>query len=384
MSFLRYAAAFFLVLSVLILPAPCHAEENDAPIVTADAAILIEAETGRVIWEKNGEERRFPASMTKMMTCILALENVRAREEIFITPNAERTEDTPLGILAGERLTAEELLRGMMMCSDNGAAVAIAEHMDGGVTSFARRMNEKAAELGMADTHFSNPNGLPNPTHYSTAHDMARLAQYAMKNEAFRELVGERTSTIRWAFPKDKFLPVENTNTLLGSYEGITGIKTGWTRTAGGCLAASAERRGVSLIAIVMHAPTADDRFDDARSMLDYGFRHVTMVRGLSSSRAARKVWVKGGQEAQTVVRPVEDVNYPLVDGEDAKSYTVQYDVPRVIPAPQKDGEIVGHLTLLYKGKPVGTVDMSADRVAPGFSVGSFLVGVFEGVLNRI
>ena len=245
-------------------------------------------------------------------------------------------------------------------------------------------MNEKAAELGMADTHFSNPNGLPNPTHYSTAHDMARLAQYAMKNEAFRELVGERTSTIRWAFPKDKFLPVENTNTLLGSYEGITGIKTGWTRTAGGCLAASAERRGVSLIAIVMHAPTADDRFDDARSMLDYGFRHVTMVRGLSSSRAARKVWIKGGQEAQTVVRPVEDVNYPLVDGEDAKSYTVQYDVPRVIPAPQKDGEIVGHLTLLYKGKPVGTVDMSADRVAPGFSVGSFLVGVFEGVLNRI
>ena len=383
MKLLRYVATFLFV-AVLALPSVCRAEESDMPAITADAAILIEAETGRVVWEKNAEERHYPASMTKMMTCILALETVTPRTEILVTPNAAMTEDTPLEILPGERLTAEELLTGMMMESDNGAAVAIAEHIDGGVTSFAKRMNEKAAELGMENTHFANPNGLPNPNHYSTAHDMARLAQYAMRNKMFRSMVGQKTGVVRWASPTNKFLPVENTNKLLGNYEGITGIKTGWTRAAGGCLAASAERKGVSLIAIIMHATTPDDRFSDARKMLDYGFRHVTMVRGLSSSRVERKVWVKGGQEAQTLVRPVEDVNYPLIDGEDAKNYTIRCDVPRVIPAPKKDGEVVGQLTLLYKGKPIGTVDMAADKVAPGFSVGSFFVGLFEGVLSRL
>ncbi len=383
MRFLHYAAAVFVVLAATLLPVPRMASAEE-PAITADAAILIETETGRVIWEKNAEERRFPASMTKMMTCILALENVSPRAEIFITPNAEQTEDTPLGILAGERLTADALLTGMMLCSDNGAAVAVAEHIDGGVTSFAKRMNEKAAELGMKDTHFANPNGLPNPMHYSTAHDMARLARYAMRNKAFRSIVGQQNAGIRWTFPKDKFLPVENTNKLLGHYDGITGIKTGWTNAAGGCLAASAERKGVSLIAIVMHAPTPNDRFDDARKMLDYGFRHVTMVRGITSSRTARMVWVKGGQEARTFVRPVEDINYPIIDGEDAKNYTIHCDVPSVIAAPAKDGEIVGKMTLLYKGEPVGTVNMAADKVLPGFSIGSFFVGLFEGVINRI
>lgn len=356
---------------------------GDEPQITAKAAILIEASTGRVIWEKNADERHYPASTTKIMTALLGLENIGPRTEVFISPDAAETEDCFLEIRAGERLTAEELITGMLMVSDNGAAVAVAEQVDGSVGAFAGRMNEKAQEIGMKHTHFANPNGLTNPDHYSTPRDIATLARYAMEQEKFREIVCQKNRIISWAFPK-KYLSVENTNELLENYEGMNGIKTGWTQAAGGCLAASARRGGVELIAVLMQTPTPEDRFADARRMLDYGFDKVRMVKGISQERVTRKIWIKDGKEASVEAHLVSDIRYPLIDGESPEHYTVAYDVPKVLAAPLKEGEIVGKAVIRYDGEPVGSVDLAAGRVEKGFSFSSWLVGLLEGILNRV
>jgi D-alanyl-D-alanine carboxypeptidase (penicillin-binding protein 5/6) len=191
-----------LIVCLLMIQVPMAWAQgcDDGPQVTAQAAILIEASTGRVIWEKNADEEHYPASTTKMMTGILGLENIGPRTEVFISPHASGTEDCFLDIRAGERMTAEELITGMLMVSDNGAAVAVAEQVDGSVPAFANRMNAKAKELGMENTHFENPNGLPNPNHHSTVRDMAKLAKYAMENPKFREIVGTKNRRIQWAF----------------------------------------------------------------------------------------------------------------------------------------------------------------------------------------
>ena len=370
----------FLLALAVVLPSVARMGEAAAaePDIQAEAAILIDADTGRVLWSKNGEERHYPASMTKMMTCLLGIQLMPPDAKVTISQAAASTEDLPLHIARGDVLTAEELMRGMMMVSDNGAAVAIAEHIDGSAAVFAERMNEKAQEIGMQNTHFANPNGLTDPNHYSTPHDMARLAQYAMKNPVFRDFVRQKERRVTWIAPSGKTLMAENTNELLGRYEG----KTGWTSAAGGCLAASAERQGVHLIAVLMKAPDETTRFSDMRKILDYGFASVTLVKGPTIKEASRHAWVKGGTAARTVVRPATDIEYPLLPGEEASHVKVTYDVPAVISAPVASGQVVGHAVLSYDGEEIGRVDMVADDVPEGFSLGSWLVGLFERPLS--
>lgn len=357
----------------------------DEPQVSATEAVLIEAETGRIIWEKNADERRTPASMTKIMTGILALENLSPHREILISQNAVDTEDVAMGFLKGDLFEAEELEYAMMLLSDNGAAVALAEEMAGSVAAFARQMNEKAQELGMKDTNFVTANGLTAPNHYSTAKDMAKLARYAMRNDVFRNIVGTQKRGIRWLLPRNKAILAENTNELLGEYQGITGIKTGWTEAAGGCLAASAKRNGVELIAIVMNAPSVDDRFVDARKILDYGFTKVKMVKGVNKEGFRGGCWVKDGASGKVELALKTDIEYPLIGGEDKSHYRVIYEVPRVISAPLKAGEPVGKALVLYDGKEVSSVPVvAAHNVPAGASLLSLLVSLFEPLLQRM
>ena len=385
MGKLRYSAASVVLLVLLMFPFKVHGEgSGDEPVITATSAILIEASTGRVVYEKNADEVRPPASMTKMMTCILGLENMGVRSVITVSSKAAGTEDSALGLQYGEQVDAQNLLMGMMLVSDNGAAVAIAEHIDGSVGDFAARMNEKAAEIGCTDTHFANPNGLPDKAHVSTARDMARIARYCMKNREFRSVVGEKKAFMRWEFPKGKFLGMENTNELLGHYEGITGIKTGWTVAAGGCLAASAKRKGVELIAIIMNASDMDSRFQDARKLLDYGFAHVKLQRGMSKERMNRLLWVKNGREFRVEAGPTADVNYPLLHGEKAEKYSVEYKIPALVAAPVKKGQKVGDIILKYESKEIGRIDVVAKKEVPsGFSILSyFFVGLLSYFMN--
>lgn len=369
---------------MLAVQLPVSAGESDAPDITAEAAIIIETSTGRVIWEKNADERLYPASMTKMMTGILALEQLNMRSEIMMSREAAYTESSSLGVLAGERIRTDELLNGMLLESDNGAAVALGEAMAGSVTAFAGVMNGKAAELDMKDTHFVNPNGLTEKGHYSTARDMAKLARYAMENKAFREIVCQPQRTIHWTSPHTKIFHAHNTNKLLEKYEGMTGIKTGWTQAAGGCLAVGAKRDGVELIVVLMKTPTPDDRFSDAKKLLDYGFEHVRMVKGISQEKGYRKVWVTNGQQASTKLYPARDINYPLINGEDKSKYSIRYEVPKIVEAPLKAGTPVGKIVVSYNGKDVEHVDMLADDVSSGFSIGSWLVKMFSWAIRLV
>ncbi|MCI6283915.1 D-alanyl-D-alanine carboxypeptidase family protein [Selenomonas sp.] len=377
-------AVITVLFSVLFASLACAAAADAAPTISAQSAIVIEASTGRVIYEKDADAQRSPASMTKIMTCLLALDLLGRHQNVIISQNAYQTEDCPLEFSAGDLFTADELLRGMMLVSDNGAAVALAETASGSVAKFVDKMNDEAKALGMTDTHFANPNGLTNAAHYSTARDMAKLARHAMTRKDFRDIVSIEKAPIRWELPRNKVKMVENSNELLGHYDGMTGIKTGWTQDAGGCLAASARRNGLELIAIVMKAPDPKVRFDDARKLLDYGFAQTRLKKGISRDRLRKSVWVKGAKQATVAVHPATDVNYPIIKGEDPKRYTVTYDLPKVLEAPVAAGTPVGKIILRYDGKSVGSVDLLAEQAEQGFSLGSAFVSVFGWLLPRL
>ena len=350
---------------------------SDEPQLSATAAILIEATTGRVVYEKNADERCYPASMTKMMTAILAIENLTDSSLITVSDNAAATEDSFMELMPLEQLTMRELTTGMMLVSDNGAAVAIAEHISGNTRNFARLMNEKARKIGCTATHFVNPNGLPDVNHYSTARDMAKIAAYCMKNEEFADIVSIEKAPIRYVLPKDKFIIAENTNELLREYKGTIGIKTGWTSAAGGCLAAAAKRNNVSLIAVIMKSEDTDTRFDDAEMLFDYGFKHVKMKTGVSAARTSRSVWIRNGKNYRAAAGPTIDVDYPVIDGESGDKYSLEYDVPQFLDAPAIKGDKIGKLILKYDGKSMVETDVALRETVPqGFSFSSFfLVG---------
>lgn len=383
MGYLWRALVVFQILGLLLGLSVWARAEGTEPEISATSAILVEASTGRVIWEKNADERRSPASMTKIMTCLLALERLKPDTDIIISPEAEHTEDVYLGFAAGELFKAREVEYAMMLLSDNGAAVALAEEMGGSVPAFAAMMNDKAEEIGMMSTHFVTPNGLTAEGHYSTARDMARLARYAMQVREFREIVGTGKRNVRWELPKGKILEAGNTNKLLGVYHGMTGIKTGWTEAAGGCLAASAERGGIELIAIVMNATTPDDRFTDARKLLDYGFGNVKLVKGLSKEKFRAYAWVSGGKTGRVPLRLASDINFLLLGGEDKSRYKVTYELEKVLHAAVKEGQRAGRAVITYDGKEYGSVDIvAASPVPAGFSFYGFMISLFEPFLK--
>ena len=349
------------------------------PEITAKSAILIEASTGRVVYEKNPDERMMPASMTKMITAIIAIEKYKMTDEIRISRNAAETEDEAMPLAANDIITMENLLRALMLESDNGSAVAIAEYTAGDVKSFAKLMNKKAKEIGCEETNFVTPNGLPDSRHLSTARDMAKIAAYAMRSERFRELVSIKNTNMFWVLPKDKIAPLENTNKLLWTFQGITGIKTGWTSAAGGCLAASAKRKDLELIAIVMNSYDANSRFKEAADLLEYGFSKVRTVKGPSKDELKRTVWIKGGEFHVLPVVPSEDIVYPLLEGDNINRYSLQYNLPKIVSAPVKKGDKVGEIIINYQKSEVGRIDLVA--TADAYEGFSFLSYFFVGLM---
>ncbi len=247
-----------------------EAADTQGPAISADAGIVVDAKTGEVLFAKNADKREYPASMTKMMTCVLALEEAGADELVVASANAADVECTR--IHAGDTVRMSDLLRQMMTISDNGAATAVGEAVGGDIPHFAEKMNAKARELGCTGTHFVNANGMPDSDHYSTAHDMARIMSYALGDTRFRAIIGIDAVRIYYVRPAGRVEFCENTNELLTTYPGCIGGKTGWTNAARGCLAVAAKRNGRTLVAVVMHSQDDESRFTEAARLLDYGF----------------------------------------------------------------------------------------------------------------
>ncbi len=357
----------------LTTPAPT----TTTPEILADSAILIETSTGKVLYEKNADVRRPPASMTKIMTCVLGIENLKPTQEIKIDEEVAQTGDSYFYFQTNEVLSVEEIFKSMMLVSDNGAATAIAKAVGKSVPNFAKMMNDKARELGCTNTTFMNPHGLPDDKHLSTARDMAKIAIYCMKDPEFRRYVSTQKAVVHWISPK-KSEEVENTNKLLGKCSGTTGMKTGWTKAAAGCLAASAKRNGVELIAIVMHSPDTVTRFEDAQKLIEYGF---TKVKSMYSYQEKKEevVYVRGGKQGIVHVNLEGKITYPLFDGDDEKNFSVTYELPKIVDGGIERGAEVGKATLSYNGKPVASIPFVAqEAVAEGFSWSSAIVGISE------
>lgn len=375
---------FTSIIFVATLAINSFAQAAEEPKILADSAILVEASTGRIIWEKNSDALREPASMTKMLTCILALEELDPNKEIIMSQEAIFAEDNTLSWSSSDSVSAHEMINAVMLVSENGGAIALAQAISGTTTQFANLMNDKAKAIGCKNSNFANPNGLPNSNHYSTAKDMARIAVYCMKNPAFREIVGTRRTSIRWLYPKDKWSELNNTNELLGKYKGANGIKTGWTKAAGGCLSASAKRGDIELIAIVMHSPDHDTRFDDAASLFNYGFERVRMVNAIDKNRIEKTIFVRDGRQATVTVGAQDDLNFPLMSGEDAKFLKVTYDLPKIVDAGEgiHIGQVLGEAVLSYNGKAIARVPLVArEKVKRGFSLSSFVISIIAPLI---
>lgn len=236
--------------------------------VTAEAWMLIDDYTGMVISQKYANEPQFIASLTKMMTCLLAIENGNPTDTVKITDDVYVAKDSRVRL--GDGYLLGNLIDEMMLLSDNDAAYALAKHIAGDTLKFCDMMNEKAAYLGMTSTHFANPNGMPNLQNYSSASDLVRLARYCMRDSAFAEIVGTKEKDI--PLTDGRHMPCRNTNVLLTTYEGCFGIKTGFTHQAGNCLASAATRDGVTLYLVLLNSRSMSSRFKESALLLDYGF----------------------------------------------------------------------------------------------------------------
>ena len=264
----RRLLAPFLFLCLLLQAVAAFAA---APVISADAAIVVDRGTGAVLYEKNADKREYPASMTKMMTCLLAIESGRMDSIVQVSEEAADVECTRMR--PGDQVRMKDLTKQMMLISDNGAATAVGESVgQGDIDYFATLMNRRAASLGMFSTHFVNANGMPDGDHYTTARDMSKLASAAFADDTFRSIVGTKEANVYYIRPAGRVEYCVNTDELLWTYQGIVGGKTGWTNAARGCLTVAADRGGRELVAVVMHSDDDESRFQEAAALLDYGF----------------------------------------------------------------------------------------------------------------
>lgn len=331
--------------------------------LNALSAVVMEASTGRILYEKNAYEERPMASTTKIMTLIVALEEGNEEEMATVSELAASQPKVKMGMSPGEQYRLKDLYYLMMLESWNDTAVVIAEHIGGSVEVFCQMMTEKAREIGAMHTSFMTPNGLDEEGHYTTATDMARIMAYALKNEEFREIVNTESYTMSTEAGNSRGATAHNHNPLLGVYEGINGGKTGYTDEAGLCLVEAAEREGVQLVAVVLGSgwpPHSNYRVEDAKKLLNLGFTEYdfkTLVE--AGTPAEETINVAGGTVDYVTCRVTSDFSY-YVSEEDR--IELSYDIPYSIPAPVQKGDIVGAVSVYVNGTPVGILDLAADQ----------------------
>ena len=348
--------------------------DDSPPRIDSPAAIVVNQDTGRVLYEWDAYEQRRMASTTKIMTAILVLENMDLSTNITVSKKAAETIEPKYWLREGDVLTTEDFLYALMLRSANSAAVVLAEGCAGSVEAFAEMMNAKAAELGMKDTHFVNPNGLDAEGHYSTPADMATLARYAMQNEKFREIVQTEEYTVQLP-GRSSTLTFTNTNKLLTRDSWVTGIKTGLTPKAEQCLVASATRDGVSVISVVLGQPVSSLCFDESETLLDYGldqYKHVTLMESGTAVAEATVPYRLDG-----VVQLVAESTLEMdLYKDDTVTAAVVIDRPLVLPVAA--GDPFGRVTLTVEGEVVGEVDLVATASYDEITLGSKVAYYFK------
>ncbi len=343
----------FMILS-LMAPNTVFAEEIQKPKADAQGAVLMDFETGRVLWGKNEKEPMAMASTTKIMTCILALESGRLDETVTATKNAAIAPKTRMGLQTGEEHRLGDLLYPLMLMSANDSAVAIAEHLGGSVEGFCEMMNEKAKEIGCEDTVFETPNGLDKGEHHSTAYDMALITRYAMSNEKFVEIINTKSISIpTQAGSDEKRYDLVNKNRLLNEYEGAMGVKTGFTGKAGQCFVGAAQRDGRILISVVLASGWGtkgkEQKWRDTRSILDYGFANYQYDEILNGGEKVRELPVTFSREG-SVSLCYEDSLRAMLRSDERNSLRYEISLPDTLEAPVEKGQSVGEVKIYTDG----------------------------------
>ena len=340
-------AALMVLLACLL---PCQAAGSEELSLPAKGAVLIDGDSGRVLFAQNADTPYPMASTTKIMTCLIAVETCSPEETVTAGPNAEGVPGTSIYLTEGEQLTMRDMLYGLMLRSGNDAAVAIAEHIAGSVDAFSQMMNERARELG-ADATYKNPHGLDAEGHAASARALALIAREGLQNEWFRETVSTQRITIPWSTSEYNRLLV-NKNKLLSSYEGALGVKTGFTSKAGRCLVFAAERDGLTLIGAVRNDYTW---FDDARTLLDWGFENYTLLTAASAGETLATLPVTGGTQKNVDIVAAEALTSAARAGE---AHEIVLDLPAALHAPLESGQAVGTATLLIADEPVAEIEL--------------------------
>jgi len=353
-AFFTAAAAAVSFIAANIFPVGAQPSE---PSVSAVSAVLINADTGGTIFEKNADEKRAVASTTKIMTALLTLESGQLDRRFTVDSMAIRVEGTSMGLREGDIVTRRALCYGMLLPSGNDAANAAAVNISGSLSAFAEKMNEKAAQLGMNDSHFVTPSGLDAPEHYSTARDMAMLTRAALKNEEFRAICGLTSATLEFGNPPYS-RTLYNSNKLLKQYEGCIGVKTGFTDNARRCLVSAAERDGVTLIAITLNAP---DDWNDHKKLFDYGF---SLVNSQEISPESVSVDIVGGTVREVTAAPESSAVVGLTASE-AGEIRTEYRVPAFVYAEVSAGDCMGYVEIYYKEELLRSIPLLAERDCP-------------------
>ena len=372
-----------LLLAALVLaaglPSAGAAPADSGLTLSSASAVLMEKETGSFLLEENSHEKLEPASVTKIMTLLLVMEAVDAGriskdDMVSVSAYAAGMGGSQVYLEEGEQMPVSEMLKCVTVVSGNDCAVALAEHLAGSEGAFVSQMNQRAQELGMADTTFLNCTGLPAQGHVTSAHDIALMSrELILHHPSIREYTTIWMDTLR-----DGAFQLSNTNRLIFYYEGATGLKTGFTNSAMYCMSATAERNGMELIAVVMKSPTSNQRFEDAKALLDYGFANYASVPVYPDAPLA-PVDVLLGVQAQVQPRLERDCRLLVLRGEEAQ-VTTRLSLAENVEAPVEQGQILGTLEVYVSGELRDSVPILSAQPVDRLSV----PGIFSQMLSRL
>lgn len=354
---LCFLCLFFIAFSV-------KAEESKVDYTlaqNAESAILIEASTGKILFEKNSHEKLSPASMTKMMSMLLvmeAIENdvIKWDDIITVSQRASSMGGSQILLEVGEKMSVEDLFKGVAVGSANDAVVALSEAVAGSVEEFVEMMNKRASELGLTDTNFKNPHGLDEVNHYSSAHDMSIIARELLKHEKVLEFSSIYEDYLRKGTDREFWLV--NTNKLVRFNPIVDGLKTGYTKTAGYCLTATASKNNMRLIAVVMKEPDTTTRNSEVTEMLDYGYAKYKLEKVVDKNDVLKEIKIPKAKDETVKIVPVNDVN--IIMNKSTKLGNITYDLNiNKITVPTKKGTCVGKLSIKENNKIVDTINVT-------------------------
>jgi len=380
---MKKGLCLLLALAALITPAfALDTLPEEAITLAVPSAVLMEKTTGEVIYEKNAHEAMEPASVTKVMTMLLTVEAVEAGtisldDTVTASAHAASMGGSQIWLEEGETMTVDEMLKCVAVVSANDCAVALAEHLAGSEEAFVGRMNQRAEELGMRDTHFTNCTGLlSDRKHLTTAYDIALMSRELISHELIKSY-----TTIWMDTARDGEFGLSNTNKLIYYYEGATGLKTGFTSSAMYCLSATAERDGVEYIAVVMHGATSDERFESAKTLLSYAFANYGLA-SLTPDFALPPVKVELGES--DCVQPLCAGGSLLLEKSELGGLSYRLDLPESIAAPVEAGQTLGTVTLLAAdGSILGQAELTAGAAVARLSFGEILLALLGTVAGR-